>query len=201
MKQSVIYLDMDGVICDFVGGLIRAHNRDDLLERYKKKEYPITWNMEGELGSEEELWVPCDYMGSNFWRELEPYPSYERVIEILDESGIDWYICSHARNDHESYAGKIEWIHDYLGIDFENIILTKHKHLLAHDKALLIDDNITNCVNFINNGGRVYKWKQPWNTTTTREKMKEATKGNIQGLINIIETIYGKDTFQCKIAV
>lgn len=162
-KGKTIYLDMDGVICNFTEGLLAAHNRHDLLKRHYADTYPKDWMMEGELGTEEELWEPVDALGEPFWENLNPLKEMEHILTILDESHINWYLCTHARNTPFSFSGKIKWIHKHLGKDFDRLIMCKVKSKLANPNTLLIDDSSDNCRKFIKAGGNAFAYPQPHN--------------------------------------
>ena len=167
LDEKVSYLDMDGLICNFCRGLLKAHNRQDLLEEEAKGIFPTDWNFGGKLGTEYYLWKPVDIIGEEFWENLEPYPWMEEVLTILEDSGIKWYLTTCARNDPASYSGKMKWIHHHLGGFFQDVIMIKDKYLLAHENALLIDDNEDNVHMFRDCGGQAHLFSQPWNYANT----------------------------------
>ncbi len=171
MKPPVIYLDMDGVIADFVKPLIKAHGREDLIEAYEAGEYPKTWNMDDELGTEEELWVPVDALGEAFWDDIPPFSWTSKLLSIIKDEKIPWYICTHARHTPGSYSGKVRWIHKHISPTFKNIIMTRHKHLLAHSNALLIDDNEQNTEMFTIHGGNSFLFPQSWNSNAGTSRL------------------------------
>lgn len=57
----------------------------------------------------------------------------------------------------EVCAGKLEWLRTHIDPDFMNVMLCprRGKKLLAADDALLIDDNLENCQEFVTGGGKV----------------------------------------------
>lgn len=62
-----IYLDMDGVLCDFVGAACKLHGRDPATVTH--------WNFFKDWGmTAEEFWRPIHEAGEDFWANLEPYP-------------------------------------------------------------------------------------------------------------------------------
>lgn len=165
-KGKTIYLDMDGVFCDFVEGLLISHGRFDLIDRYRNHEFPKDWMMEDELGDDKELWKPVDEDGFGFWMNLNPYPEMEDIIEVVKSTGIPWYICTTPRNTSDSYAGKIDWIKRWLGDDFDKVIMCKVKSKLANPNTMLIDDNDENCLKFRKAGGNTFLYPQSWNTNS-----------------------------------
>jgi 5'(3')-deoxyribonucleotidase len=162
---------MDGVIANFNRQLLKYHHRPDLLEKEAKGEYPTDWYYDGELGeTEDTLWWPVILAGASFWSDIEDYKWATALLEILDNTGIDWYLCTQPYTSPDSYSGKYEWIHNYFGSTFDRVIMTKHKYLLAHANALLIDDKESNCDKFVEAGGKAYLFPQPWNRNSGLNK-------------------------------
>jgi len=159
----IAYLDMDGVIANFIKKLLEVHNRLDLLSLYQQERFPTDWFLGGKLGSEDDIWFPVDFDGQAFWEDIEPYPWMQDVLDMVNQYSDEWYICTHARNTVDSYAGKVAWLHKHLGVEFKNIIATKHKHLLAKPDTILLDDNDINCERFRLHGGDAILFPQPWN--------------------------------------
>lgn len=113
----IVYIDQDGVLCDFYG----AHARD--LRDNPAEEYPQS--REG------------------FYRELEPLPQALEAVQWMNAVGIDTYILTapSVYNPH-SYTEKRLWVEDHLGFEMcKRLILSPHKNLL--DGHFLIDDNIS----------------------------------------------------------
>lgn len=162
---SVIYLDMDGVIVDFARGLLEAHNRPDLVAAYEVGTYPRQWDFEGKLGTEEEIWKPVNKQGVSFWVSLKAHSWANKIIQALEASGVEWFFCSKPVNTIGGYAGKFAWLNShYPQFTEDKIIFLQHKDLLAHPRALLIDDNETNLLDFEMAGGNTSLFPQPWNT-------------------------------------
>lgn len=191
MSSPLILLDMDGVICNWVKGCCLAHNRHDLAERADAGEYPSNWDMDGELGDDADIWWPVDIAGEQFWIDLEPYKWMTKLIETIDYTGLPWFICTHARRTPESHYGKVAWLQQYLGEEFDRIIMTKHKHFMAGPNRLLIDDNEDNCKKFTEAGGRSYLFPQAWNSNSGFSRLV--------GLRMVLEETYGKEIFNVRI--
>jgi 5'(3')-deoxyribonucleotidase len=165
VSNKVIYLDMDGVLADFIGGFLDIHNRSDLYNKYIAGEYPMDWAFEGEFGHDEEAWwKPIREQGKTyFWENLEPYPYSGNVVKAVKETGLEWYICTtpYYKNS-DCVTGKINWLHKYLG-PIENIIMIKDKYRLANENSFLIDDSDRNIEKFIKAGGGACLFPQTWN--------------------------------------
>ena len=66
-----IFLDLDGVLADFVTAAAHLHGRPDILSAW-----PLgTWDMHTALGmSSGAFWGAIDKAGCDFWAGLEPFP-------------------------------------------------------------------------------------------------------------------------------
>jgi 5'(3')-deoxyribonucleotidase len=77
---------------------------------------------------------------TEFWFKLQPLPWALRLVRALKAQS-DLYICSQPWHDMAScHAAKLMWCYKHLRIDYDRVILTPHKHLLAARGRVLIDD-------------------------------------------------------------
>lgn len=126
---NTIFLDMDGVICDFRG----ACKERSCIEGTK-----VDWKIvrsEGAKFWENIKWLPG---GEKFYRELQ---------KICKEENIELYILS-AVTYPEGKIGKINWLLKNTDFDRHHIILVnrgEEKRFNASPTALLIDDYKKNC--------------------------------------------------------
>lgn len=162
--QYFAFVDMDGVLVDFMRGALAAHNRLDVLDNYPRG----LWLVEQHLGiTTDEFWKPLD--GFEFWDNLTAYPEFWTFVDIINETfGNNWAIASTPCDDPFSAAGKLSWLSRYLpkcnGRSFRRFYLCEHKYRLAKPGTVLIDDNETNCRDFVAAGGKSVLIPQPWNT-------------------------------------
>ena len=146
--MSVIYLDMDGVLADFFGGIEALYNVDH-------------WKS---IKDKEKIFV--DLRNTNFFDTLKPFPTTfklaERVKLAAWENEIRWGInSSPLRGDtfNSAYWKRI-WL-DRMGLlptDLDDLVFTNHKHKFTNDPVdrrpnILIDDNPENIDNFRLAGG------------------------------------------------
>lgn len=115
MKQ-IVYIDMDGVLCDYKAGYYKGIQNDP------QQPFP-----QSKFG---------------FYMELEPIKdAICAVYELKKSERFDIYILTapSIHNVH-SYSEKRYWIGKHFGREFcDNLIISGHKHLnLGH---YLIDDN------------------------------------------------------------
>ena len=162
MQINTVYLDMDGVITDFVSGFEQLAIR----KGYKKNsEIYKNWSIEGDWGiTKSQFWHAIHGEGSTFWANLPKYPYSDSLVNIIKASGKELFILSTPSHKPSSWAGKVEWIRLHYPQLISKTILTEHKYLLAKPGTLLIDDKPENCKKFRENGGSSYMWSQPWNT-------------------------------------
>lgn len=162
--QYFAFVDMDGVLVDFLRGALSAHNRLDALDNYPRGQ----WLVERHLGmTAEEFWGPLQ--GFEFWDNLPAYHTFWTFVDVINETfGGNWAIASTPCDDPFSAAGKLSWLSRYLpkcnGRSFRRFFLCEHKYRLAKPGTVLIDDNETNCRDFVAAGGRSVLIPRPWNT-------------------------------------
>ncbi len=113
MKKR-IYVDMDGVMCDFYGAARKA-----LVEN------PLQPFPQSQWG---------------FFLKLEPISDSLFAIRQLDEHYDVWILTKPSTKNVNCYTEKAQWILDHLGYSFlERLIISPDKFLLKGD--YLIDDN------------------------------------------------------------
>jgi len=105
----VILLDMDGVLCDFVGGVDQLF---DFKGAHTPDEYDI-WDAYGV--NEAKMWERINGEGNSFWKNLERFSWFDYLVDFCNlVSGSQTYLCTVPSIDPlcepASVAGKIEWI-------------------------------------------------------------------------------------------
>lgn len=159
MQKYIIVSDMDGVLCDFVGGALRAHGRSETHDSID------TWNFYEKWGMTlEEFLEPCRSV--EFWENLEPYPWAVEMLERISKNFVVFIAtappdCVEAAG--ACAVGKYRWLKKHTGIDPGHVMIGARKHLLADPLKILIDDGAHNLVKFQEHGGLAIGFKQPWN--------------------------------------
>lgn len=157
------FVDMDGVLFDFMGAALERHGRSDVMENYPKGQ----WAIEDHLGiTPAQFWQVLE--GHDFWAALKPYRWMLDVLEIVTfHFAHDWWIASSPCLDHGSASGKVESLQRHMpkieGKTFDRYFLGKYKYHLAKPGAVLIDDNEENCRLFEEAGGKAILFPAPWN--------------------------------------
>ena len=133
----VILVDMDGVMCDFAGGWVKAWNKkypDRIIDEpcssfYLEEAY-------GKYGSSEEI---CEIFATpGFYLDLEPLPGAINGVKQMAACGINVFFCT-APSEPCSWTEKVEWINHYLGKEWtRRMVITKDKTVVHGD--YLIDD-------------------------------------------------------------
>jgi 5'(3')-deoxyribonucleotidase len=155
-----IYLDMDGVLTDFVSGAHNLFDRALMPNQEVQYDFWKSWGM-----STSEFWRGVHHNGPTFWRMLKPYPWMRAVVELVKKYDPEFRICSTPSKCAGSYVGKLQWLVDYLpelGQIGERVHLTPHKEDLARHNAVLIDDSFNNLLSFTHHGGQAVFFPQPW---------------------------------------
>ena len=131
-----IYLDMDGVIADFFGGVATKFGVDH-WKSIQDREIAF-----------------ATLANTDFFYNLDVFPETNSIIKFVKEiSGGDWGICSSPlRGDTMNSAyWKRQWLNrwDITPPLVENMIFTSNKHKYAMNKLdrtrnILIDDKLQN---------------------------------------------------------
>lgn len=144
-----IYVDMDGVLKDFITASLLTHGRTDLAS---DKSFPPIYNYWSEMGlSGEEFWKPIAAGGAEWWATLKMYPWAEELMQIVGEVDPNWRFCTRCAAGG-SASGKIDW----LGSKHKGRVayLTNGtKRDLAGPRRVLIDDSEENCREWMEDGG------------------------------------------------
>ena len=158
MSRPIIFLDMDGVCCDFQAAAATACGFPDLKVR--------EWDMAGQMQMTwEDMWRHIDALGEDFWADMPTYSHFSDMYRRLFSQG-DLYFLSSPSRSPWCLSGKKKWLakNTSMGLPFDRFIFTSHKELLAAPGRILIDDYSVNCNKFRLAGGESILFPQPWNS-------------------------------------
>lgn len=164
--NNAIFIDMDGVLSDFIGGVSRLLGLEpaQVLERWPRGE-PHGYVAFG-LQTEDNFWQVIDgKLGSkveDFWASLEMCERAKDLYDLCSDRGPTFVLTSPSRNPASS-SGKVRWLQRHFGQRFRSFILTQHKYLMAAPGRVLIDDWDQNVEKWEKAGGRSILVPRVWN--------------------------------------
>lgn len=155
-----IFVDMDGVLVDFVSTAMQVHGG-----KYDAASWPAKeWSIARVLGiTEEAFWQTIDEWGRDFWEHLAEYSWAAGLLEACSTIAASVAILSSPSRSPDCHAGKKSWMDRHCQ-DYPLILCNAaQKHLLARPDRLLIDDNDDNVRRWCEAGGKAILFPQPWN--------------------------------------
>jgi hypothetical protein len=158
MKYECVFVDMDGVLCDFISGAHEAHGRKYVHEEYPRGCWEIAdhWGITGNA-----FWGGIDAK-YDFWESLNPYPWMGEVLDLARSAGNEVKLLTSPSKSPLCYYGKRAWCDKHVPHDIE-LIICKSKRFLASPHRLLIDDGDHNVKPWREAGGVAVLFPQPWN--------------------------------------
>jgi len=110
-KLKRVYVDMDGVLCDYVAKFTELRNEGN---KFPQQSF-------------------------DFFRSMKPMPSALAAMGILSKHFDVWILTKPSYKNPMSYTEKRLWVEDHLGLDWcKKLILCPDKGLVIGD--YLIDD-------------------------------------------------------------
>lgn len=164
-----ILLDMDGVISDFIGGLIKLFGLPGDYLQATFGDAIVPWSLDEIFPgrSKRDIMSLCD---EEFWSSLEPYPwATELVkgcIDLVGPKNVMFCSCPghyDQRMFYPTVVGKIRWLGKVFP-DYDcDICFSCQKHILATPNSILVDDSPLQCDLFSRYGGCGILFPQLWN--------------------------------------
>lgn len=157
---KLIYLDVDGVLANYVEGILRltgekAVQHDDI------KDYDIH-----KFISATQAWVEeqRDMWGGAFWENLPAYSNAKQIVAEAKELADHICFLTTPSGAIESRHGKLRWLEEHFGpgLDVCFAQLGKH-HYGSCERTMLIDDNPRTVSEFANTGSFALVQPRPWN--------------------------------------
>lgn len=168
-RELNLYIDMDGVICNFVRSAIDAHVDvspvGDMLPSQVEE-----WDFFEQYGLDREAFLRPIKQWEGFWRFIPAYSFADeflfRVGEIVRESSLDIrvHFCSSPIDCPDCYSGKLSWLQNHGFLEYsEGLILVKDKTTLIRSDAILIDDRQDTIDQWRREGGLCVLYPRQWN--------------------------------------
>lgn len=160
MKIRRIYLDMDDVLADFVGGVCRFWNvdRKEVESCWTKGVWDVVPPLSQvlklkEIMPETTFWSRLD-RNEQFWTGLDLKSHSIQLLQLVAETvGDNWNVLTAPSYCPTCYTGKIRWLREVIGQTPHKMIPTPYKYLLAKPGMVLIDDRESNVLEFRAEGG------------------------------------------------
>lgn len=149
-----VFIDMDGVLADFTKSALSLFNITEYEVPTSPSKACCMTNWKGmENISINVFWELLNKSGIEFWYNLDKTEWADDLILKCKKDFDNVYILTTPSKDPMCLAGKAMWVDKYYPDMSSNVIYTKHKKLLAHADAILLDDMEYNIQSFENNGG------------------------------------------------
>ena len=164
-----IFVDLDGVLCDFIGASMFSDEFLDLFATSGITEDDITeFNYYRLAGIDDGDWENWLYgkTDADFWANLPAYDDAADLVALVKRFDLQFKYLSHAVNS-EAKIGKHSWLKNTLGESSKRLICVD----AAEDKArfctsqndVLVDDLPSNCRAWQAAGGTAILWGRNWN--------------------------------------
>lgn len=155
--NTLCFIDLDGVLADFVGGAFAYHNINIPWA-------DIQWDFIKQAGrSAEDFWPALD---QTFWASLFPTREFSSIILATEKKfgKENVFICSSPCETRGCTAGKALWVDHYLPSYSRRLIFTNRKEVFSGPGRVLIDDRDENIQSWEVNGTGILV-PRPWNAT------------------------------------
>ena len=155
-----VFLDLDGVLVDFVSGACKALGKANPYPQ-KTRDYAF-WN----------IWPDISFTNvdaictSDFFAGLRWMPDGRRILELIEKNfgQENIYLVSTVMPNSQSFMGRMLWINRYLPQYSGKTWLGRiPKSFLAGPDTLLVDDKDENIAGFVAAGGQGILVPRPWN--------------------------------------
>lgn len=159
---DAIYLDVDGLAANWIGGLCR-------LKRLSESEVladwpPGVWDAFEVLGlDEDEVWAQIKKIGPAWWESLELLEGARQLYGAARRLAPTFWLTAPPNKvgAGEAAHGKTNWLMRHFG---EGTFLVGHdKAAVSRHGTALVDDRDSNVDHFAKHGGVGIVWPQPWN--------------------------------------
>jgi 5'(3')-deoxyribonucleotidase len=160
MKPTVIYVDVDETLADWIGALFKLLDVDPAEARAMWDSMsPRPWDVIDVLArmnpklTSNRVWRWIDAEGAPFWADVEIFPFAHDLISVCETYAPVVLLTSPSLHS-SSHAGKAQWIAKHFGAKYRDYLIGACKHRCAHPRAVLVDDSPKNCEAFREHEGR-----------------------------------------------
>lgn len=154
------FLDMDGVLVDFIKGICEAHERDNPYSDAKNAgSYWLhkIWGI-----SNTKFWEPAQ--DADFWADLDKTPECDEIISRVEMVfGENVCLLTAPSLAPGCMEGKREWITRNIPRYRDQFLIGSAKEFCGFPGSYLVDDMEKNIVKFQEAGGNGILFPRPWN--------------------------------------
>lgn len=131
-------VDMDGVIADWVGGIL--FHLEQLGHKPPQREELTSYQFQNDLPDGQKQAMSQIANTQGFFADLDPIPWAMELLRTLDAMGLHIvFVTSPYLSNPHCYPEKVAWITKHLGYKFrDRVVLTLDKTLV--DVDVLVDD-------------------------------------------------------------
>jgi phosphoglycolate phosphatase-like HAD superfamily hydrolase len=168
-SKYTIYIDMDGVLCDFIKSASKATGKPlkDFTDWMKIREF---------------AWKKVSEKGVDFWSNLDWTPDGKKLWNYIQKYNPNILSAHPVKSPNKEYAlkGKPIWIKNNLqGVDKIYLVKGIDKQKYANSTSILIDDAERNIKQWESKGGIGILHK---NTEDTIKQLKELGLRDLKNL-------------------
>lgn len=188
-----IFLDMDGVLADFVGGVCKAHKRTC----YDKPEHLGEFSLEKCWGvTAAEFWWPTNNW--HFWANLEKTYEADAIVAMaIDAVGVkNVAILTSPSLDPSCVPAKRAWVEKYYPQLAKTMIFSWRKGIIGGSHRVLVDDRDRNIDDWEEAGGYGVLVPRPWNVAYKESNITLSVIQTKLGTILSMEADH--DSVACK---
>lgn len=145
-----IYVDLDDVFVNFRDAAAKLHGYEWRQVEQMALDSGV-WDMRDWFKmSDDEFWAPINELGEEYWLGLGVNPWANKLVAMLDSTGLEWFIATSPSKHISSYLAKTKFLHNFLSHD--RFFVTRYKYLLGDPGDVLIDDREETLAKFESRG-------------------------------------------------
>lgn len=163
--KPVVLMDVDGVLCDYVGGVLAAA-RGIGCSVPRSRHAIAGWEIERflELSKQQRAKLYKAICAEGFCRDLKPLDGARKGLKALREHATIYFVTT-PTDSRYWLAERVEWLREYFGADFSEIIFAHEKKLITGD--VIVDDKLDHVLSKPRSAAVL--WLTSQNVTEARE--------------------------------
>jgi hypothetical protein len=157
-----IFLDLDGVVRDWVDGIKKLYEVDFSPEHVNDWGWLTSFVCSYHKISEQEFWEKQD---EKFWLGLQFTEDAKRILSLVEQSQCK--VCLLTSPTLNNAGWSQQWIRENMPTYFQEkrYLIGPAKYMCAHEDSLLIDDAEKNVNDWFDYGGLAFLYPAPWNAS------------------------------------